>query len=69
MEIPAEWRRLVFLPWDTVQLRLARRKTGKEFLRYFVDLAGLKPDQAVLDVGCGKGRMAVSLTHYLSRRA
>jgi ubiquinone/menaquinone biosynthesis C-methylase UbiE len=69
MEIPAPWRRLVFLPWDSVQLRLARRKTGEEFLRYFVDLAGLKPDEAVLDVGCGRGRMAVSLTRYLSRRA
>jgi ubiquinone/menaquinone biosynthesis C-methylase UbiE len=69
MEMPAAWKRLVSLPWDTIQLRLARRKTGEEFLRYFVDLAGLKPDEAVLDVGCGRGRMAASLTHYLSRRA
>jgi len=36
--------------------------TGKEFLHYFVKLAGLKPDDKVLDIGCGIGRMAVPLT-------
>ena len=69
IEIPAEWKRLFLPAWDAVQLRLARRKTGEEFLRYFVDLAGLKPHEAALDVGCGRGRMAVSLSHYLGRRA
>ncbi len=39
--------------------------TGKEFLNYFVTLADLKPDENVLDVGCGNGRMAVPLTEYL----
>ena len=39
---------------------------GKEFKKYFVELGGLKPDQKVLDVGCGIGRMAVPLTGYLS---
>lgn len=43
--------------------------TGREFLRYFIDLAELKPDEAVLDVGCGCGRMAVPLTRYLSGEA
>lgn len=38
---------------------------GNEFLRYFIDLGGLKPDEKVLDVGCGIGRMAVPLTGYL----
>ena len=41
---------------------------GTEFFRYFIELAGLQPDEAVLDVGCGVGRMAVPLTQYLSDR-
>ena len=40
--------------------------TGDEFLTHFVDLAGLQPDRAVLDVGCGIGRMARPLSGYLS---
>lgn len=44
------------------------RKPGEEFLRYFLELGGLKPDERVLDVGCGIGRMAVPLTRYLSSR-
>lgn len=39
---------------------------GREFLTYFVELGGLKPDHRVLDVGSGIGRMAVPLTGYLS---
>jgi ubiquinone/menaquinone biosynthesis C-methylase UbiE len=38
---------------------------GEEFFRYFVDIAGLKPHERVLDVGCGTGRMARPLTEYL----
>ncbi len=68
LPVPSRWRRLTYFPWDAIQLRLARRKTGQEFLRYFIDLGGLKPDDAVLDVGCGRGRMAISLTQYLRRR-
>jgi SAM-dependent methyltransferase len=41
------------------------REIGREFTRYFIDLAGLKPQDRVLDVGCGIGRMAVPLTSYL----
>lgn len=39
---------------------------GQEFVRYFVDLAGLRPDERVLEVGSGAGRMAIQLTEYLS---
>jgi SAM-dependent methyltransferase len=44
------------------------RRTGDEFLRYFVELARLQPDERVLDVGCGSGRMARPLTGYLRPR-
>jgi len=38
---------------------------GQEYLRYLVDLCGLQPQHALLDVGCGVGRIAVPLTRYL----
>jgi SAM-dependent methyltransferase len=40
--------------------------TGEEHLRYFIEYGKLRPDHKVLDVGCGIGRMALPLTHYLS---
>jgi SAM-dependent methyltransferase len=40
--------------------------TGDEFLAYFVELGGLQPSHAVLDVGCGIGRMARPLAGYLN---
>ncbi|HEX8645490.1 MAG TPA: class I SAM-dependent methyltransferase [Thermoleophilaceae bacterium] len=43
-------------------------RIGEEFRGYLVELAGLRPDGAVLDVGCGPGRMAVPLTRYLGER-
>ena len=39
--------------------------TGCEFLRYFTEYGGMKPDNSVLDAGCGIGRMAIPMTHYL----
>jgi SAM-dependent methyltransferase len=41
---------------------------GAEFFHYFIEIAQLQPDEAVLDVGCGVGRMAVPLAGYLSDR-
>lgn len=43
-------------------------RVGEEYFRYFVGLGGLKPQERVLDIGCGIGRMAVPLTRYLSDR-
>jgi SAM-dependent methyltransferase len=43
------------------------RKTGKTFLKYFVELGELKPNESILDVGCGIGRMAIPLTKYLAK--
>lgn len=43
------------------------KATGDEFLGYLVDPCGLQPGDAVLDVGCGAGRMAMPLTGYLNR--
>jgi ubiquinone/menaquinone biosynthesis C-methylase UbiE len=42
------------------------REIGEEFLQYFIRLACLKPNENVLDVGCGIGRMAIPLTKYLN---
>ena len=41
-------------------------RIGQEFMGYFVELGGLTPDDSVLDVGCGAGRMALPLTRFLS---
>jgi SAM-dependent methyltransferase len=42
------------------------RAIGAEFLGHFMRLADLRPNERVLDIGCGIGRMAVPLTQYLS---
>jgi ubiquinone/menaquinone biosynthesis C-methylase UbiE len=38
---------------------------GKEFFQFFLDFCKLKPNERVLDVGCGLGRMAMPMTDYL----
>jgi SAM-dependent methyltransferase len=37
-----------------------------EMLGHFVDRAGLGPDERVLDIGCGVGRIAYGLAYYLT---
>lgn len=39
---------------------------GKLFLQYFIEIGRLRPNERVLDVGCGIGRMALPLTDYLN---
>ena len=41
------------------------QKIGEEFLRYFIELGSLKPNEKVLDIGSSIGRMAAPLTKYL----
>lgn len=42
------------------------KQIGEEFFHYFVDLGHLKPNEKVLEVGCGIGRMAIPLMDYLT---
>ena len=40
-------------------------EVGQWYLERFKSLGGLKPDDRVLDIGCGVGRMALPLMDYL----
>lgn len=42
------------------------RLIGAEFLRHFVTTGGMRPEDQVLEIGCGLGRMALPMRHYLS---
>jgi len=41
---------------------------GGEFFTHFRNLCDLQPDESVLDIGCGVGRMAIPLLGYLSAK-
>ncbi len=40
--------------------------TGKEFWELFIQAGRLQPDERILEIGCGSGRMAIPLTRYVS---
>ncbi len=44
------------------------KEGGEEFFRLFKSHGSLKPDERILDIGCGIGRMTLPLTTYLSSR-
>jgi SAM-dependent methyltransferase len=56
--LPPKWRQII--------VGGSYKKVGAEFLGYLVELCDLQPGDAVLDVGCGPGRIAVPLTGHLS---
>jgi SAM-dependent methyltransferase len=68
--LEAQLRRNKFLPAPPKELTFCGdgdyRAIGAEFLSHFVRLAELRPDERVLDIGCGIGRMAVPLTQFLA---
>ena len=44
------------------------KRNGEEFFTHYVRLCALKPDESILDVGCGIGRKTIPLIKYLSDR-
>ena len=45
----------------------AFKENGEAFLKYYINLCQLRPDEAILDVGCGIGRKSIPLTRYLDQ--
>lgn len=58
----------VHLMHDGPQSYREFKQNGEEFLRFYIDLCGLKPDEHMLDVGSGIGRKTLPLIDYLSTR-
>jgi len=44
-------------------------KTGKRFLKYFIEYGKLQKEDSVLDIGSGIGRLAIPLRKFLSHQA
>lgn len=41
--------------------------SGAEFLGYLREIVGFRPDESILDIGCGCGLMALQLADFLDR--
>jgi SAM-dependent methyltransferase len=50
---------------DDQDVRVPPGRVGRELLEHLVTLAGLDPDDSVLDIECGMGDVAAPLVHYL----
>lgn len=44
------------------------KENGAEFLKYYVEVCDLRPDESMLDIGSGTGRKTLPLLGYLSER-
>ena len=58
----------VDLMHDVPQSYKEFKQNGEEFLRYYIELCGLQPDEKILDVGSGIGRKTLPLVDYLNER-
>lgn len=59
-------------PPTTMRLSISPRwfdfkKSGRDQMEFFTELAGLRPSDRVLDIACGVGRIAIPLSHFLDR--
>lgn len=59
-------RHLMFVGTNQFFLRSDFNLIGEQLMRYLLDVGQLKPQDTVLDVGCGVGRMAAQLTRYIA---